>query len=73
MFASGIQSANDCVFVSKGQEIEITGNCISEIEGVVLPDRAKIELRGDEKKNKNFFRKIETFLEKDFSIGYKKK
>lgn len=57
VFASGIQSANDCVFVSKGQEIEITGNYISEIEGVVLPDRAKIELRGE----KNFFQKSETF------------
>lgn len=50
MFAFGNQSADDWVFVSKGQEIEISGSCILEIEGVVLPDRAKIELRGDKAK-----------------------
>lgn len=44
VFAAGGQSTKDCLFLNKGQEIEICGKCISNIEGVVLPDKAKINL-----------------------------
>lgn len=44
VFTSGMQSAKDCVFIDKGQNVEITGNCITGIEGVILPDKATIDL-----------------------------
>lgn len=47
VFASGSQSAKDCIFVSKGQEMEIEGERVLDIDGIVFPYKAKINLKKD--------------------------
>lgn len=45
VFAFGTQSAKDCIFVNKGQEMEIEGEYVSEIDGIVFPHKANINLK----------------------------